>query len=1631
MAKRNIYKVVEADTLVPTANEDICAWWYSKLNKTLWRFDESSEQWIVALESGGASSYVLPAATKTTLGGIKVGDGLNINNGVLSVNASSIGYQLPTATTSVLGGIKVGSTLTISNGVLNVKNSFGVATKSTLGGIKIGYTEDEENGLYAVKLDSNNRAYVEVTNTGGGGITEIPLATETEIGGFIARYSKRPDDGIHEYYDVYMDSSIPSTGIDYGTLFVRMNYASSVLPGVIKIGFTAEEGRENLDIPVLLNNNNKAYVTLPEGLGGDKVESVTVDAKYDATDISKNNTLATISVTDTKDGTKIYDIATPFYTVKDSTTGLQLSNFEFTMNTAGVNQFGTVKTQQSWTLNADTISEAMWKKWTEENWYYRTLEAYINEGRIYFRQWLQSSLLTSNINNISLVEDTGKINLNVSYTPYATLKQPEPTKVTVTGKDVSEHIADLYKKKAELDSETGWIEASQLPDGFYSEYILCEAALDDAGKGNVYTDIEDPLTILTPKETALYFDTLTNTSYRYIGEIDGQHQFMEVSKELVYTSGGDNVQITVKREIKVDKTTGVGDTYVTDDEIVTPIRRIIQKYNNYLTGIIEEIGDNPVENQLYYGIPSGDYVQKKRVYKWNATTSTYEELTDLDGNILFDDDIIIYLDNSETNGNLDPLLTEGARNDKSYTVLAYQVYLYANIINPLTTRQIKILAKMACKDVDELTGILTSDRYASIPVIDYNCYQKYKSEIADITTASTVLVAYKWLKNGSDESRLYDEANYYKAVTLAFNDGVISTTNKSFIYQRPQMENINLDEIQDAYTSITVGEESISATGKDGIKLVAGSNVVLDLNKSTKELKISSTGGGSGTGAVDSVNGYTGTVVLTATDVDAYSTSVVDSKVNQLQTAIDGKINLINGNANGADVSYFPTLKSEYKNTVYEVEGSQYAAGEDTFVEHNTIKWQYFSGANTGYTIIYTPYFDINTAGAGVDEEAFKDRLCKNNTSYSVTNHAGTTIAISNDGGTTTATYNFVGYETASSSLLATEQGVKNYVQDIKTNVATLQTQILEVSSDVDNLGTSINEMHTDVVTLQNSKQNKLTAGENVTISDDNVISATCSGVTYTAGDNVQISEDNVISATNTTYTAGNNIAISDNNEISATSIEYTAGENITISEDKQISATDTTYEEATTTTSGLMSATDKTKVNVITTDGDGNSYLANDGTYKIVSSGTTYTAGNNIKISDADEISALGYSYDSESKLITTEGDVKFTLTDFDITANEIVEEIDNKINIVANAVKDNVPILTNDGMLKDSGYYIGSNNFAKTVYHWESASKDVYCEAFDKTNPPEEFPPLSDDVNLESFLKNSITSYDAENDKITTYTGEVFYFVEEITNEIVIATEQGVINYINDKKYITDASSDDKLYGRKNGAWTEITNTGVLNAFSNVIVGDNTMSASGEDSLTLAAGDNITLSVDDTNKKVTINATQDTSALTNLEYAAGTCATTNNQTGHIALYDNQISKTSSDEEELFIIDNVKNTCSFVYSNEDSTATTYTPTIKYSLYKNSLTLINNSLEYNKYRLCATGVLYIKTVSQLTVTCPTTIETASGSTLSSSLTVRNFYGSTQMVIPANSVGILYFQINAIDDNFTDAIACMWGDVQIS
>lgn len=122
------------------------------------------------------------------------------------------------------------------------------------------------------------------------------------------------------------------------------------------------------------------------------------------------------------------------------------------------------------------------------------------------------------------------------------------------------------------------------------------------------------------------------------------------------------------------------------------------------------------------------------------------------------------------------------------------------------------------------------------------------------------------------------------------------------------------------------------------------------------------------------------------------------------------------------------------------------------------------------------------------------------------------------------------------------EVTIEDQIITPKKNRIDFQGYELDNISEADNENDvpSIKQVREIVEEVESEKQDKLTAGDNITISSDNVISAT--DTTYTAGDNITI-DDNVISATDTTYTAGDNITIT-NNVISYSST-YTTTEQV------------------------------------------------------------------------------------------------------------------------------------------------------------------------------------------------------------------------------------------------------------------------------------------------------------------------------------------------------------------------------------------------------------------------------------------------------------------------------------------------------
>lgn len=95
--------------------------------------------------------YILPIASNETLGGVKIGENIIIDeNGVISIN----NYELPIATSQELGGVKIGDNINIDeNGIISTdKYELPVATANQLGGVKIGSGLNINNGVVSVDV---------------------------------------------------------------------------------------------------------------------------------------------------------------------------------------------------------------------------------------------------------------------------------------------------------------------------------------------------------------------------------------------------------------------------------------------------------------------------------------------------------------------------------------------------------------------------------------------------------------------------------------------------------------------------------------------------------------------------------------------------------------------------------------------------------------------------------------------------------------------------------------------------------------------------------------------------------------------------------------------------------------------------------------------------------------------------------------------------------------------------------------------------------------------------------------------------------------------------------------------------------------------------------------------------------------------------------------------------------------------------------------------------------------------------------------------------------------------------------------------------------------------------------------
>ena len=86
--------------------------------------DEGAE--VEGLEGGSGSSYTLPAASASTLGGVKVGSGLSIADGVLSAD----GITPAAAQASLESTAELADVITAFNGLLAALKTAGIVANA-------------------------------------------------------------------------------------------------------------------------------------------------------------------------------------------------------------------------------------------------------------------------------------------------------------------------------------------------------------------------------------------------------------------------------------------------------------------------------------------------------------------------------------------------------------------------------------------------------------------------------------------------------------------------------------------------------------------------------------------------------------------------------------------------------------------------------------------------------------------------------------------------------------------------------------------------------------------------------------------------------------------------------------------------------------------------------------------------------------------------------------------------------------------------------------------------------------------------------------------------------------------------------------------------------------------------------------------------------------------------------------------------------------------------------------------------------------------------------------------------------------------------------------------------------------
>jgi len=206
----------------------------------------TSQMGIVQIGSGlnissGLLSLNLPTATSLILGGVKIGNTLSITSGVLD-------YLLPTASSSVLGAIKVGTGLTITSGILSA-NPYILpsATSVVLGGIKVGTTLSMVSGILNYNLQIASSFLLGGIKVGSGLLID-------NITGVLSTILTDPLDNILHWDNSKYIPYLDRYGADPGYAYFYLNQYN--YPGYVNNSLTLDGNLFAINFNAYLNGNS-------------------------------------------------------------------------------------------------------------------------------------------------------------------------------------------------------------------------------------------------------------------------------------------------------------------------------------------------------------------------------------------------------------------------------------------------------------------------------------------------------------------------------------------------------------------------------------------------------------------------------------------------------------------------------------------------------------------------------------------------------------------------------------------------------------------------------------------------------------------------------------------------------------------------------------------------------------------------------------------------------------------------------------------------------------------------------------------------------------------------------------------------------------------------------------------------------------------------------------------------------------------------------------------------------------------------------------------------------------------------------------------------------------------------------